>query len=86
MKRSRTITLVLLGTTGLIGLAGCDQPDPTASNNFYGDAKQCERNSDPDSCRQAFADARAEHLKTAPAFTSRAARIGPLLVITANPR
>jgi uncharacterized protein YgiB involved in biofilm formation len=72
MKRSRAISLVLLGTTGLIGVAGCDQPDPTAAGNFYKDAQQCERSNDPDACRQAFADARSEHLKTAPAFTSRA--------------
>jgi uncharacterized protein YgiB involved in biofilm formation len=72
MKRSRAITLVLLGTTGLVGIAGCDQPDPTSAANFYRDQQQCERSKDADACRQAFADARAEHLKTAPAFTNKA--------------
>lgn len=71
MKRSRTITLVLLGTTGLVTLTACDQPDPTSAGNFYRDQQQCERSNDPDACRQALADARAQHLQTAPAFTNK---------------
>jgi uncharacterized protein YgiB involved in biofilm formation len=71
MKRSRAIRLVLLGTTGLVALTACDQPDPTAAGNFYRDQQQCERANDADACRMALADARAQHLQTAPAFTSR---------------
>jgi uncharacterized protein YgiB involved in biofilm formation len=61
-----------LGTTGLVTLTACDQPDPTSAANFYRDQQQCERSNDADACRQALADARAQHLQTAPAFTDKA--------------
>ncbi|MBI3710958.1 MAG: DUF1190 domain-containing protein [Proteobacteria bacterium] len=71
MKRSRSIRLVLLGSAGFIGLAGCDQNDPVASSDFFRDEKECAAKYDSEACRQALADARAQHLKTAPAFANR---------------
>lgn len=71
MKRSRSIRLVLLGSVGLIGLAGCDQSDPLSKSDFFTDQAECAKVKDADSCRQALADARAKHIQTAPAFTSR---------------
>lgn len=72
MKRSRSIRLVLLGSVGLIGLAGCDQPDPTASADFIQDSAACEKTQNPDACRQGLVDARARHYREAPRFASRA--------------
>lgn len=73
MKRSRSIRLVLLGSTGLLALAGCDQADPLASNDFFRSEQECARASNPDACRQAAMDAREQHARTAPAFASREA-------------
>lgn len=74
MKRSQSIRLVLLGSAGLLALSGCDQgPDPLARNDFFQSEQQCASVANPDACRQALADARAEHQRTAPAFTSREA-------------
>lgn len=70
MKRSRSIRLVLLGSTGLLALVGCDQQDPLARNDFFQNEQQCAQSNDVSACRQALMDARKEHLKTAPAFAS----------------
>lgn len=72
MKRSRSIALVLLGSTSLLMVA-CDQSDPLASNDFFRDERECARVNNPDACRQALVDARAVHQRTAPAFASREA-------------
>lgn len=72
MKRSRSIALVLLGSTSLLMVA-CDQSDPLAGNDFFRDERECARVNNPDACRQALADARAVHQQTAPAFASRQA-------------
>jgi uncharacterized protein YgiB involved in biofilm formation len=71
MKRSRAIRLVLLSSTGLLLLAGCDQNDPLARNDFFQSEQQCAQANDPSACRQALADAQREHARTAPAFASR---------------
>lgn len=73
MRRSRSIRLVLLGSTGLLALTACDQADPLARNDFFQDEQQCAKVNDADACRQALADARAAHQQTAPAFASREA-------------
>jgi uncharacterized protein YgiB involved in biofilm formation len=72
MKRSRSIRLVLLSSTGLL-LAGCDQPDPLARNDFFENEQQCAQANDASACRQALMDARQQHARTAPAFASREA-------------
>ncbi|MGE0723481.1 MAG: DUF1190 domain-containing protein [Alphaproteobacteria bacterium] len=72
MKRSRAIRLVLLGSVGLVGLAGCDDA-PTTSENFFRDPAECRKVLDAASCDSQFADAKKEHAKTAPRFTSREA-------------
>jgi uncharacterized protein YgiB involved in biofilm formation len=70
MKRSRSIRLVLLGSTGLLALVGCDQQDPLARNDFFQSEQQCAQSNDVSACRQALMDARQEHAKTAPAFAT----------------
>jgi uncharacterized protein YgiB involved in biofilm formation len=72
MKRSHSIRLVLLGTVGLVGLAGCDD-NPLAKSEIFTDTEQCAKSNDLDQCRQALADARKNHLQTAPAFTTKEA-------------
>lgn len=72
-RKPRTIRLALLGTVGLIGLAGCEQQDPLAGNDVLRDQAECASRSDPDACRMALADARAQHVQTAPRFASREA-------------
>ena len=71
MRKSRMIRLALLGSVGLVGLAACDNNDPLAGNDVLRDQKECAARPDPDSCRTALADARAQHLQTAPRFASR---------------
>lgn len=71
MRKSRMIRLALLGSVGLVGLAACDNNDPLAGHDVIRDQKECSSKPDPDACRTALADARAQHLQTAPRFTSR---------------
>jgi uncharacterized protein YgiB involved in biofilm formation len=71
MKRSRSIRLVLLSSTGLLMLAGCDRPDPLARNDFFQSEQECAQANDASACRQALMDARQQHAQTAPAFASR---------------
>jgi uncharacterized protein YgiB involved in biofilm formation len=72
MKRSRMIRLVLIGSTGLVALGACDAGDPVlGQGDFFSDARQCAAKLDQDACRQGLADARAQHVATAPKFTTR---------------
>lgn len=71
MRKSRVIRLALLGTVGLVGLAGCEENDPLAGHDVLRDQKECAARPDPDGCRIALADARTQHVQTAPRFTSR---------------
>lgn len=71
MRKSRVIRLALLGTVGLVGLAGCDDTDPLAGHDVLRDQKECASRPDPDGCRIALADARAQHVQTAPRFANR---------------
>lgn len=72
-RKPRAIRLALLGTVGLIGLAGCEQQDPLAGNDVLRDQAECASRPDPDACRMALADARAQHVQSAPRFASREA-------------
>jgi uncharacterized protein YgiB involved in biofilm formation len=71
MKRSRSINLVLIGSVSLLALAACDQSDVLTENSFFKDEAACAAKNNADACRQALADARQEHLKTAPYFANR---------------
>lgn len=71
MRKSRVIRLALLGTVGIVGLAGCDNNDPLAGHDVLRDQAECASKPDPDGCRTALADARAAHVQTAPRFATR---------------
>ena len=77
MKRSGSIKLVLLGSAGALALGAylvaSGGNDSLAQNDFFRDESECAGKNNPDSCRQALQDARAQHQKTAPAFASREA-------------
>ena len=74
MKRSRTIRLALLGSASALALVACDEAkDPLADANFFRDPVECARNLDRAACERAFVEARDEHLRSAPAFGTRAA-------------
>lgn len=71
MKRSRAIRLVLIGSTGLVALTACEAGDPVIGQaDFFRDSQECSAKLDPDACRQGLADARAQHVATAPKFTT----------------
>jgi uncharacterized protein YgiB involved in biofilm formation len=71
MRRSRSIKLTLLSSVGVLTLLACDQQDPLAKSGFVADERECAKNADADQCRQMLQDARAEHMKSAPAFASK---------------
>ncbi len=71
MKRSRSIRLALLGTVGLVGLAGCDDTPVASEGQFFRDASECRKVLDAASCESQFAAARQEHVKSAPRFTTK---------------
>lgn len=71
MKRSRSIRLVLLGTVGLVGLAGCDDTPVASEGQFFRDASECRKVLDAATCDNQFAAAQKEHVRTAPKFTTR---------------
>lgn len=73
MRRSRSIKLTLLSSVGVLTLLACDQQDPLAKAGFVADERECAKAADADSCRQMLMDARAEHMKSAPAFASKEA-------------
>lgn len=71
MRKSRQIRLVLLSSLSLVALAACEENDPLKHSEYIRDAKECAAKPDPDSCRTALADARAQHVQTAPRFATR---------------
>ncbi|MBM3523538.1 MAG: DUF1190 domain-containing protein [Alphaproteobacteria bacterium] len=74
MKRSRKVRLALLGSASALSLAACDEAkDPLAEGGFFRDPVECARSLDRGACEQAFAEARGEHLRSAPAFATREA-------------
>ncbi len=71
MKRSRSIRLALLGTVGLVGLAGCDDTPIASEGQFFRDAGECRKVLDAATCESQFAAAKQEHVKTAPKFATK---------------
>ncbi|BBK34605.1 uncharacterized protein YgiB involved in biofilm formation [Stella humosa] len=71
MKRSRSIRLALLGTVGLVGLAGCDDTPVASEGQFFRDASECRKVLDAASCESQFAAAKQEHVKSAPKFANK---------------
>lgn len=71
MKRSRSIRLALLGTVGLVGLAGCDDTPVASEGQFFRDASECRKVLDAATCDSQFAVAQKEHVRTAPKFASK---------------
>lgn len=70
MKRSRSIRLVLLGTVGLVGLAGCDDTPVAGEGQFFRDPSECRKVLDAATCDSQFAAAQKEHVRTAPKFNT----------------
>ena len=73
MKRSRRITLVLMGTAGLVSLVACDDQPAVDEASFFKSEAECAVGNDPTDCKDAFETARKEHWRTAPSYTSREA-------------
>jgi uncharacterized protein YgiB involved in biofilm formation len=74
MKRSRTVRLAFLGSASALALVACDEAkDPLAEANFFRDPVECAQKLDRAACEASFAEARTEHLRSAPAFASREA-------------
>jgi len=74
MKRSRTIRLALLGASSALTLAACDEAkDPLAEGSFFRDPVECAQKLDRTACEASYAEARSEHLRSAPAFATREA-------------
>lgn len=72
MKRSRSVRLMLLGSASALSLVACDEAkDPLAEGSFHRDPVECAQKLDRATCEGAYAEARTEHLKSAPAFASR---------------
>jgi uncharacterized protein YgiB involved in biofilm formation len=69
MKRSKTITLTLLTGTALI-VTGCQEDE--AKSSFFKDSAACVQElKDSAACDDAQKDALAQHLQSAPKFTSK---------------
>lgn len=68
----RKLRPLLLASVAALALAACDSQNDVASE-FIRDEAQCASQSDPSACRQALADARTAHQRTAPAFANQAA-------------
>jgi uncharacterized protein YgiB involved in biofilm formation len=74
MKRSRTVRLAFLGSASALALVACEEAkDPLAEANFFRDPVECAQKLDRTACEASFAEARTEHLRSAPAFASREA-------------
>lgn len=71
MKRSRSVRLALLGTVGLVGLAGCDDSPVASEGQFFRDASECRKVLDAATCESQFAAAKEQHVKSAPRFATK---------------
>lgn len=69
MKRSRAISLLLMGTAGL-ALAACDDGQPIETG-IYENVAQCSRDYAPQDCRKSFEEASVQNGKVAPKYASR---------------
>lgn len=71
MKKSTTITLVLLGTGGLAAMAMlAREPEPT-NLDYVTDADQCAKTYSEAECKQAEAKAKEVHVAEAPRFSRK---------------
>lgn len=74
MKRSQSVTLVLMGSAAaLVTLSGCDvQPDPSLADNggTFTSMAECVAVYDQQTCQSAQQLAQKEHLQNAPHFSS----------------
>lgn len=68
----RKLRPLLLASVAALALAACDDKNDIASE-FIRDEAQCASQPDASACRQALADARIAHQRTAPAFASQSA-------------
>lgn len=62
-----------VGAAGMLALTGCGATETHTEATIFENEAQCAQQNDAAACRQALADARAEHAATAPAFASREA-------------
>ena len=69
MRRSKSIRLVLLGATA-VTLGACGDED-LSQGEYYADEAACQRAGGAE-CARAFAEARQNHMTTAPQFASLA--------------
>lgn len=65
--------LLLLSGVAAFALAGCGEEDPLKTSQLFKNELECSAVRPADECKQAFASAKAEHMRTAPAFASREA-------------
>jgi uncharacterized protein YgiB involved in biofilm formation len=68
----RKLRPLLLASVAALALSACDDKNDIASE-FIRDEAQCASQSDASACRQALADARTAHQRTAPAFANASA-------------
>ena len=69
MKKSKSIRLALLGSTGF-ALVACDEAPPTDAR-FYASVDECSAIHGKASCEQAFAQSEATHAAEAPQFNRK---------------
>lgn len=71
MKRSRTMALVLMGSSPL-WLTACGSTEPTLEEGLYTSVAECaQQTGDRNSCESAFAAAEKAHQEQAPRYASR---------------
>ena len=72
MKRSRKISLMLLGGASLITLTACDEaPDPLKEAKLFINQQQCEQQFSATECSTALRDSRTAHVAGAPRFANK---------------
>lgn len=69
MKKSKSIRLALLGSTGF-ALVACDEAPPTDAR-FYANVDECRAIHGKASCEQAFTQSEATHAAEAPQFNRK---------------
>lgn len=73
MKRSRTMALVVMGSSPL-WLAACTSKTPQLEEGLYTSVENCiAQTGDRDSCQRAFEQAKTAHEQSSPRYTSREA-------------
>ncbi|PJK04776.1 hypothetical protein CO612_05610 [Lysobacteraceae bacterium NML71-0210] len=73
MKRSRTMALVLMGTSPL-WLSACSSDEPRVEEGLYTSVEACvQQTGDRESCQSALAEAEKSHQQNAPRYATREA-------------